>query len=153
MRSEADASGTPNGLWPWRLGWERRVTRWLARVSSPSASEGRAVGDIWAMQRGPSRPTARFPGGTLASGGWARVRSDGGIPRQTPWCTLSAGPVQNPGQVSRNSPTLTGLQGPFGSERKRFALQEDAMTAPLFMFATGIENSYPTMHNRGLRVD
>ena len=27
------------------------------------------------------------------------------------------------------------------------------MTAPLFMFATGIENSYPTIHNRRLRVD
>jgi hypothetical protein len=27
------------------------------------------------------------------------------------------------------------------------------MTAPLFMFATGIENSYPTIHNGRLRVD
>jgi beta-glucosidase len=27
------------------------------------------------------------------------------------------------------------------------------MTAPLFMFATGIENSYPTIRNRTLRVD
>ena len=27
------------------------------------------------------------------------------------------------------------------------------MTAPLFMFATGIENSYPTIDNGRLRVD
>jgi len=27
------------------------------------------------------------------------------------------------------------------------------MTAPLFLFATGIENSYPTIRNRTLRVD
>jgi beta-glucosidase len=27
------------------------------------------------------------------------------------------------------------------------------MTAPLFMFATGIENSYPTINNGRTRVD
>jgi beta-glucosidase/6-phospho-beta-glucosidase/beta-galactosidase len=31
--------------------------------------------------------------------------------------------------------------------------EELAMTAPLFMFATGIENSYPTIHNGRTRVD